>query len=369
MLELGMALETVDRPDDARKIYGKLASTNWSQKIRRNSMQLISGLDIVKQIRKDISPAKPAMDYENMKLISMALEKGLSNEWNDFKKDKQFSKDSQFRPWFDNEEGKLDKIVNVNTVNEAYNLLMRELNPLKKITSELLQKSFRRLYLSRAVEKLEFAKQKRKQNLALQANSYSPTQYRRTSSAVFTPYTEDPTGSIPLVSTNRELDYSYNETRHFVNGSWDLVSSLVDSTPYSARRFDLGAVRRSVDLEMLSCTETFPVLWGLGTAVYSYDLSWNAVLDEVTLTGNALKNSKSPWQKASRSSQIFQVPYIHTFLIFLLYFLITTHTLLFYQVLYCDDQIMVTRQVSDKVSDPDLYLLWKRMKETVWIKY
>jgi hypothetical protein len=302
-LELGMALETVDRADDARKIYGKLASTNWSQKIRRNSMQLISGLDIVKQIRKDISPAKPAMDYENMKLISMALEKGLSNDWNDFKKDKQYTKDAQFRPWFDNEESKLDKIVNVNTINEAYNLLMRELNPLKKISSELLQKSFRRLYLSKVAEKLEFAMLKRKQNLAFNTD---PSQYRRVSSAVFTAYTEDLSGSVPLA--RKESDhYSFNETRHFVNGSWDLVSSLVDSAPYSARRFDLGAVRRSLDVEMLSCTETFPVLWGLGTAVYSYSLSWNAVLDEITLAGKSLQSSKSPWQRASRSTQTVQV--------------------------------------------------------------
>lgn len=168
MLELGMALETVDRADDARKIYGKLASSSWSQKIRRNSMQLISGLDIVKQIRKDISPMKPAMDYENMKSISLALEKGLSNEWDDFKKDKQFKKDT-LRPWFDNEDDKmaLDKIVNVNQLSEAYNLLIRELNPLKKIPSDLLQKSFRRVYLTSQSEKMEFARAKRTINAAL----------------------------------------------------------------------------------------------------------------------------------------------------------------------------------------------------------
>ena len=29
MIHKGMALETVDRVDDARKIYGKLAANNW----------------------------------------------------------------------------------------------------------------------------------------------------------------------------------------------------------------------------------------------------------------------------------------------------------------------------------------------------
>ena len=57
--------------------------------------------------------------------------------------------------------------------------------------------------------------------------------------------------------------------------------------------------------------------------------------------------------------------YCHTLVLILN--MIFTH--LIDQVLYCDDQIMVTRQIGDKVSDPDLYLLWKRMKEAVWIKY
>ena len=32
-LELAMALETVDRTDEARKIYGKLLAVSWSNKV------------------------------------------------------------------------------------------------------------------------------------------------------------------------------------------------------------------------------------------------------------------------------------------------------------------------------------------------
>lgn len=54
LLELAMALETVDRVDEAREIYGKLASVSWSDKTRRNALQLIQGLDITKQIRSQV---------------------------------------------------------------------------------------------------------------------------------------------------------------------------------------------------------------------------------------------------------------------------------------------------------------------------
>ena len=33
------------------------------------------------------------------------------------------------------------------------------------------------------------------------------------------------------------VSYSYNETKHFVNGSWDLVSALREIAPFSAKRF------------------------------------------------------------------------------------------------------------------------------------
>jgi hypothetical protein len=40
-LEYAMALETVDRSEEARQIYGKVAIANWSPKIKGNAVQLL----------------------------------------------------------------------------------------------------------------------------------------------------------------------------------------------------------------------------------------------------------------------------------------------------------------------------------------
>ena len=87
LLELAMALETVDRAEDARKLYGKLLTQSTSSKIRRNALGLVQGLDIVSKLRKDIGVDNtPLMDYESMHAISMKLKEGLTNEWDDYKK-------------------------------------------------------------------------------------------------------------------------------------------------------------------------------------------------------------------------------------------------------------------------------------------
>ena len=147
-----MALETIDRIEDARSIYGKLAAVSWNQKIRRNALQLISGLDIVKQIRSDVkSSNKPSMDPLNMKRISQAFEKGLVNEWDSYKKA------TKYNAWYDDGFGskKVD-IVKADTIYEAYNLFLQEITPLKKVSSDLLQKAFRRMYITEAAEKANF---------------------------------------------------------------------------------------------------------------------------------------------------------------------------------------------------------------------
>ena len=38
-------------------------------------------------------------------------------------------------------------------------------------------------------------------------------------------------------------------------------------------------------------------------------------------------------------------------------------------MLYSDELLMLTRQISDSLSKPDLYLLWRRAKENIWNKY
>jgi hypothetical protein len=158
LLELGMAYETVDRSDDARQIYSKLASTSWSQKIKRNSLSLLQGLDISKQIRKDVDgkmTGKPLMDVNNMYQISRALEAGLTNEWDNYKK-KDFGKDNNIKPWFDNLVASTpDQIV---TFRDAYFVLERCLNPLKKVSSEMIARAMNKVYLSSDNEKITFLK-------------------------------------------------------------------------------------------------------------------------------------------------------------------------------------------------------------------
>ena len=130
LLELAMSLETVDRADDARRIYGKLAATSWSPTIKRNALQLISGLDITKQIRNDVRPTqRSAMDVEGMNRISEALEAGLSNGWDDWGKTDKRNK--MAKPWFDDGKQRAGQYGKVDTFRDAYFLLEEALNPLR----------------------------------------------------------------------------------------------------------------------------------------------------------------------------------------------------------------------------------------------
>ena len=66
-----MALETVERTDEARKIYGKLIAISWSPSIRRNALALVQGLDIAARISKQLpGTQKPALDMAGLYLIS-----------------------------------------------------------------------------------------------------------------------------------------------------------------------------------------------------------------------------------------------------------------------------------------------------------
>jgi hypothetical protein len=87
LLELGMALETVNRTDDARKMYGRLLTQSSNSKVRRNALGLLQGLELVSKLRKDIvSDKNPLLDMESMSSISAAFREGLRNDWDDYKK-------------------------------------------------------------------------------------------------------------------------------------------------------------------------------------------------------------------------------------------------------------------------------------------
>jgi hypothetical protein len=130
-----------------------------------------------------------------------------------------------------------------------------------------------------------------------------------------------------------------------VNGTWDLVISISDKAPFTASRYESGSVRRVLDVVNLACSETVPVLWGLSEAKYWYDMEWDAVRSQVSLSGGQIRQSTAPWQKKKQDRQTFQV-------------------------VYCDDAMLVSREMSaDTISDPDLYSVWKRVLPTVWRKY
>mmetsp|Transcript_11524 Transcript_11524/g.18888 ORF Transcript_11524/g.18888 Transcript_11524/m.18888 type:complete len:913 (-) Transcript_11524:6-2744(-) len=160
-LELAMALETVERSDEARKIYGKLASVCWSQRIRRSALQLISGLDITQKIRQDLTPAKPVMDAMNMAEVSKALQAGLRNEWDEYKR-----KDVKFQAWYDDERSRTlsqknrQQITEVNSIQDAYSLLLDQINPLKEVSAALLVQAVKKLYLASEEERLSFMRER-----------------------------------------------------------------------------------------------------------------------------------------------------------------------------------------------------------------
>lgn len=276
LLELGMALETVDRTDDSRQIYGKLASTSWSQKIRRQATGLISGLDITKQIRKQVyNNSKPVLDYQQMQEISEALAPGLRNNWNEYKKGPS-RKDTLYQPWFDDNDGKTDTPWRVSTLTDAYNIFLREMNPLKKVPSDALMRAFRRFYVASHTEKFEFMRGKKKPYFI--ENAYS-----------------------------RLNPKNGQDMRLMVNGSWELVSSGYEQTPYLVKHYEPGSLRRFIDVEVPNCKETSLVFWGMSSVTYTVNMDWNGVLHELSLTGDDLRRSSAPWQKTSKNDQVFQV--------------------------------------------------------------
>jgi hypothetical protein len=87
LLEYGMALETVDRAEESRKIYGQLVSVNVSPKVKRSALQLLQGLEITMKLRKRGNMStKPVMDYESLQTMSSMLSTALTDEWAEYKK-------------------------------------------------------------------------------------------------------------------------------------------------------------------------------------------------------------------------------------------------------------------------------------------
>jgi hypothetical protein len=91
-----------------------------------------------------------------------------------------------------------------------------------------------------------------------------------------------------------------------MNGTWDLLVSLADTQPYTAKRYESGMMRRIVDMPNESCIEVVPVMWGLSTARQWSELKWNAQRTEALMSGPQVVQSQAPWQTKNKD-QTFQV--------------------------------------------------------------
>lgn len=331
-LEIAMALETVDRTDEAREIYGRLVTISWSQKTKRNALQLLQGLDITLKIRqqgmdssfKPMSDAQAAAQSAAMSSIQEALRPGLTNAWNEYKK-------GDAQPWFD-DGGKEIASIRIDTCKDAYYLLERVFSPLKKIPSQLINRAFRKLYLSSDADKLEVLKErgtlddKKKRRVTTVSDAVDPFIPGLNNNRNEDPFSKKEIKVVvvdaiqdmdkDLMDKNKEVSSVWGGSRNTVvtdtfqrtiNGTWDLVVHLSDVAPYTATRFEPGSVRRSLDIVNKQSSETYPVLWGLSTSKFTCNLEYDAQRSEVSLSGSQLPQSKAPWLKRKNSQQKFQV--------------------------------------------------------------
>lgn len=355
-LEYAMALETVDRSEDARKIYGQLITSSWNQKTRRNALSLLQGLDITSKIRKDLSPRKPIVDHESMISISMALKKGLTNEWDDYKKDR--NKNDNLLPWYDESVVKDDEVTRIENLEDAYSMLMKLANPLKEPSTEMVVKAFRKMYLSNETEKVNFFIRRgygssvdikpsstsssvtstvvytstTSTSTTVTSNSFTTSVSKVQSTSITTSTTKpvmtlkDDLQQTPLIQAfygeseatitpkkvkSSSLTKAASSSDFYlknINGSWDLVASVYDKSPYrSYRRYDIDSVIRTFNIPAESCFETIPTFFGISSATRLSNCKWDAARCEIILSGDCIQDSPVPFQDKRRKQQVFQV--------------------------------------------------------------
>ena len=159
-LEYGMALETLQRTEEAMKIYSKLVSTTWSGKIRKQALNLMQGLEMAKQavggnnnLAAYLTRKPTAVDSASMKAISEALRPGLTDPWAEYDKDRSSKKFYKVTHWYGDDDGmsltsSSSAMSSVNSLSDAYRVLRLLLNPLKTVSADLVDQAFS--YLSAA---------------------------------------------------------------------------------------------------------------------------------------------------------------------------------------------------------------------------
>jgi hypothetical protein len=174
------------------------------------------------------------------------------------------------KPWYENNDEFTKRLESVETFRDAYYLCLRAMNPLKKIPSEVIRRMFRRIYLTNDTAKMECM------------NRESGIQ----------------------VNTTSQLGGVFHRN---LNGTWELVLSLSDRTPYASKRYETGAVRVCIINREDRFTETVPGLWGMGTYTRYSSIVWNEVRRELIVTTSGGGSTNIPSQKKDASEQTFQV--------------------------------------------------------------
>lgn len=374
-LEYGMVLETVDRGEESRKIYGQLGATNSSPRIKKSAMQLLQGLEITLKLRKKgFTTSKPVIDMEAMQTMSNLLSVGLTDEWS------TYQRENTPKLWVYGKTG--DDLYKLETIYDTYTLLIRCLSStlfLEKVPSPIIRRAVRKMFLLNEVEKLDLMKQRMpplhhmKKNLKdVEIKTKEKEISSISSSSKFTSSGNDIMGdeismfaaSVPLESSTgkvvggkNSVMLSSNVFEKQLNGSWELVFSLYDKSAGQIKRVEQGEVRRRIDFSPLSVNisdvdrheaiESFPSMWGLTTSNVVASIEWNPKRNEIHFKFDderAVRISPTPWQDRSQPQ----------------------HTL---QIVWIDKEMMITNEVNKMISEPDLFVVWRRMNPTKWIKY
>lgn len=299
-----------------------------------------------------------------MHLVEEGIRKGLTNEWDDFKKNKPKSK---IERWYDDENSAQGKALEkVDTLRDAYYLLLRAMNPLKKVPSELLRRCLRKTYVVPETEKYQFLRSRGlvipppapKKTEVVQSSLLTSSSTSATSSqtvpqtqptlgnagataaeTAFTSFTQQllsdatpdyadaassstPAWKSALAKSEVEIAAAAAAAARIstvpdsftqnINGTWEIVVSIFDKSPYTATRYEYGQLRRTLlaapSFSPKQAIEVSPVFWGLSTTQCRFEIEWNKQRCELTARGGGeLQRSAAPWHDKKSDQQVVQV--------------------------------------------------------------
>ena len=380
-LEYAMVLETVDKGEESRKIYGQLVASSNSPKVKRSALQLLQGLEITMKLRgRGPISSKPVMDLEAMQTMSDILSVGLKDEWNDYKK--KYTAPSSWLL-----EGKKEEdLYNLETIYDTYSFLLRSINSplfLERVPFSVVRKAVRNMFLMSEIEKIELMRRKmpslfdylsdgriyigqesEKREIPTVSSSVTLTTMNNQSIPVATDSAY--TTYNPVKSNGRGRSYGNGEVgisatdvfEKQLNGSWELVFSIYDKSSGQLKKVELGELRRCIFFSPKSmdvsdtqsdnkAIETFPSMWGLSVSNVVASIEWNANRNEFFFNfknERSIRRSPAPWQDRLQPQHIVQIVWV-------------------------DEDMMITNELNSMISEPDLFTVWRRMKPTKWKKY